>query len=80
MFIATREASVKIFHEAPGADLNWKVTAPLIVETPSGDSIAIRHWSLAGLEWPEDAEGHELFWNKLADAFARDSRHCRPFD
>ncbi len=46
---------MRILHETPGSDLDWKVKAPLVVETPSGAVVAIERWSLAGLEWPDDA-------------------------
>lgn len=46
---------MKIRHEAPGAELDWKVQAPLTVETPSGELVRVDSWSLAGLEWPADA-------------------------
>lgn len=46
---------MKIVHQAPGADLDWTVKAPLTFETPGGDVVGIESWSLAGLRWPEDA-------------------------
>ncbi|WP_170331983.1 HlyD family secretion protein [Ruegeria arenilitoris] len=49
------EATLRVSHETPGSDLDWKVKAPLIVETPSGAVVTIERWSLAGLEWPDDA-------------------------
>ena len=45
---------MKVCHQTPGSGLDWKVRAPLIVETPSGATVAIAQWSLAGLDWPED--------------------------
>lgn len=46
---------MKIRHEAPDSNLDWKVQAPLVLETPLGDTVRITSWSLAGLVWPEDA-------------------------
>jgi multidrug resistance efflux pump len=42
-------------HEKPGAELDWKVNAPLVLETPSGDLVSVHNWSLSGLTWPADA-------------------------
>ena len=44
---------MKIRHEAPDANLDWTVQAPLMIETPQGDRVRIENWSLAGLVWPE---------------------------
>ena len=44
---------MKISHQSPDANLDWKVQAPLVVETPSGEFVRIESWSLAGLTWPE---------------------------
>lgn len=46
---------MKISHQNPGSSLDWEVQAPLVVETPSGDMVHIARWSLAGLEWPQEA-------------------------
>ena len=46
---------MRIRHEAPDADMDWKVQAPLVLETPLGASVRIESWSLAGLVWPEGA-------------------------
>ncbi|GGX59665.1 hypothetical protein GCM10007385_31100 [Tateyamaria omphalii] len=46
---------MKIRHEAPDSNMDWTVTAPLVVETPSGASVCIKSWSLSGLVWPDDA-------------------------
>ncbi|MEM9912948.1 MAG: biotin/lipoyl-binding protein, partial [Pseudomonadota bacterium] len=46
---------MKIRHEAPDANLDWTVQAPLLIETPQGDRVRIENWSLAGLFWPEGA-------------------------
>ncbi|WP_144432456.1 HlyD family secretion protein [Shimia marina] len=35
--------------------MSWTVQAPLTLETPTGEQVGISAWSLAGLEWPEDA-------------------------
>ncbi|MGD1884923.1 MAG: HlyD family secretion protein [Paracoccaceae bacterium] len=45
---------MKIRHEAPDANLNWTVQAPLMIASPLGDRVRIENWSLAGLVWPED--------------------------
>lgn len=45
---------MKIRHEMPSSELDWKVQAPLMLETPSGEVVRIESWSLAGLEWPQD--------------------------
>ncbi|MEM6564999.1 MAG: HlyD family efflux transporter periplasmic adaptor subunit [Pseudomonadota bacterium] len=34
--------------------MDWKVQAPLMIETPSGDLVKIGSWSLSGLVWPDD--------------------------
>lgn len=46
---------MKIRHENPDANLDWKVHAPLVLETPLGVSVRIDSWSLSGLVWPDDA-------------------------
>lgn len=46
---------MKIRHESPHADMDWKVHAPLMLETPNGGCVHIERWSLAGLVWPDDA-------------------------
>lgn len=46
---------MKIRHEAPDANMDWKVQAPLMLETPAGQTVRISSWSLAGLVWPKDA-------------------------
>lgn len=46
---------MKIRHQPPSSDLSWTVQAPLTLETPTGEVVRIEAWSLAGLEWPEDA-------------------------
>lgn len=46
---------MKIRHEAPDADMDWKVQAPLMLETPTGATVRIESWSLSGLVWPADA-------------------------
>ncbi|WP_294225890.1 biotin/lipoyl-binding protein [uncultured Shimia sp.] len=46
---------MKIRHQSAGSDLSWTVQAPLTFETPAGDVVRIEAWSLAGLNWPEEA-------------------------
>ena len=46
---------MKIRHETPNSDMDWKVQAPLVIETPSGATVRIESWSLSGLVWPEAA-------------------------
>lgn len=46
---------MRIRHETPDADMAWKVRAPLVLETPLGESVQIQSWSLSGLSWPEGA-------------------------
>ena len=46
---------MKIRHEHPTPDMDWKVQAPLVFETPSGAVVRIESWSLSGLVWPKEA-------------------------
>ena len=46
---------MRIRHETPDADMDWKVHAPLVLETPLGSSVRIDSWSLSSLVWPEGA-------------------------
>ncbi len=46
---------MRIRHEIPDADMDWKVHAPLVLETPLGASVRIESWSLSGLIWPDGA-------------------------
>lgn len=46
---------MRIRHETPDAEMDWKVQAPLVLETPLGASVRIESWSLAALVWPDGA-------------------------
>jgi len=46
---------VKIRHQPADSDTSWTVQAPLTFETPTGEAVRIEAWSLAGLQWPEEA-------------------------
>lgn len=46
---------MKIQHEAPAPDVDWKVNAALFIETPQGEIIRVDSWSLSAIEWPENA-------------------------
>lgn len=46
---------MKVLYEPPETELAWKVRAPLVVETPTGEAVRIESWSLAGIVWPDDA-------------------------
>lgn len=46
---------MKIRHESPGSELDWKARAAIFVETPQRETVRIDGWSLSGLDWPKDA-------------------------
>jgi len=47
---------VKIRHERPMSDLEFKVRAPLRLELPSGEIVEVQEWSQAGITYPEASD------------------------
>lgn len=47
---------MKIRHERPMSDLEFKVRAPLRLELPSGEVVEVHEWSQAGITYPEASD------------------------
>lgn len=47
---------MKIRHERPMSDLEYKVRAPLRLELQSGEVVDVREWSQSGLTYPNETE------------------------
>lgn len=47
---------MKIRHERPMANLEYKVRAPLRLELQSGENVVVREWSQSGLTYPSDTD------------------------
>lgn len=47
---------MKIRHERPMSDLEFKVRAPLRLELPSGEVVEVEEWSQAGITYPDTSD------------------------